>query len=79
MIEFSDHVLRKMEQRKLHKEWILQVLNKPEQEKESYGDRTIAYRKIGKLYLAVVFKKEGTQITVITAHWEKGYTMKREV
>ena len=79
MIELSDHAVRKMEQRHLKKEWVLQVLDKPDEQRESYGDRIIAYRKIGKLYLAVVYKKEGTQITVITAHWEKGFTIKKEV
>ena len=79
MIEFSDHALRKIEQRHLKKEWVLQVLDKPDQQKESYGSRVIAYRKIGKLYLTVVYKKEKTMVTIITAHWEKGFVKKKEV
>jgi len=33
----------------------------------------VAYRKIGRLYLAVIFVEEDKNLVVITAHWEKGF------
>lgn len=79
MIAFSDHALRKMGQRNLTKEIVLRGMSKPDEERESYDNRRIAYRKIGKLYLAVVYIREKSILTVITAHWEKGFTPTKEV
>lgn len=79
MVVFSDHALRKMEQRHLKKEWALAVLDKPDHVTQSYGGRTIAYKKIEKLYLAVVYTKEEASLVVITTHWEKGFKLKKEV
>lgn len=39
----------------------------------------IAYKKIEKLFLAVVSIKEDGNIVVITAHWEKGFKLIKEV
>lgn len=79
MVVFSDHVLRKMEQRQLKKEWVLAVLDKPDHVTQGYWGRTIAYKKIEKLYLAVVYTIEEGSFVVITTHWEKGFKLKKEV
>lgn len=76
MVEFTDHARRKIKQRNLKEVWIREVLEKPDSTKPSYGNRKIAYRKIGKLYLAVIFIEEGQNLVVITAHWEKGFKLK---
>lgn len=73
MIEFTLHANRKIKQRSLKKAWIRATLEKPEFLVPSYGDRKIAYKKIGKLYLAVIFIEEENNLIVITAHWEKGF------
>lgn len=78
MVVFSDHALRKMEQRHLKKEWVLAVLDKPDYVAKGYSERMIAYRKIEKLYLAVVYTKENGSFIVVTAHWEKGFKPKKE-
>lgn len=78
MIEFSDHALRKMEQRHLKKEWVLQALDTPNHEAPSYENRMVVYKQIEKLYLAVIYIKDKEKIVVITAHWEKGFKLKKE-
>ncbi len=79
MIVFSDHALRKMEQRHLKKEWVLEALGKPDHKSRGHENRMIAYKKIEKLFLAVVSIKEDGNIVVITAHWEKGFKPIKEV
>lgn len=76
MVKFTDHARRKIKQRNLKEVWVRKVLEKPDYTKPSYGNRKIAYRKIGKLYLAVIFVKEDDNLIVITAHWEKGFQPK---
>ncbi|MDP1723056.1 MAG: DUF4258 domain-containing protein [Candidatus Gottesmanbacteria bacterium] len=73
MIAFSDHALRKMQQRKLKKEWVLEALGEPDYSKPGHENRVIAFKKIEHLFLAVVYVKEDKNIVVITAHWEKGF------
>lgn len=79
MIVFSDHALRKMEQRHLKKEWVLMTLDTPDNKTSGHENRMIAYRKIDKLFLAVVSVKEDGNIVVITAHWKKGFKPIKEV
>lgn len=78
MIVFSDHALRKMEQRHLKKEWVFETLDKPDHTAVGHENRMIAYKKIEKLFLAVVFVKDEGNIVVITSHWEKGFQSKKE-
>ncbi|MEK9180585.1 MAG: DUF4258 domain-containing protein [Patescibacteria group bacterium] len=68
-IIFTKHAVLKTEQRRLSREKVQNVLREPEFIRPSYGNREIAYRKIGKHYLSVIFKKEKNAIVVITAHW----------
>lgn len=79
MIEFTHHAERKIKQRDLKKAWVRETLRNPEFTVSSYGDRRIAYKKIGKLYLAVVFVKEDRNLVVLTAHWEKRFKPLKEV
>ena len=78
MIEFTDHALRKMLQRNLKKAWVKETLNKPDYTYPSYQNREIAYKKIGKLFLAVVFIREENSIVVLTAYWDKSFKPKRK-
>lgn len=78
MIEFTDHAIRKMAQRNLKQAWVKETLNKPEYTYPSYQNREIAYRKIGKLYLVVVFIREEESLVVLTAHWDKGFKPKKK-
>ena len=73
MIQFTDHAERKIKQRNLKKAWIRKVVENPEYVVKSYGNRRVAYRKIGKLYLATVFVKEKNNLVVLTAHWDKAF------
>jgi len=78
MIEFTHHAERKIKQRNLKKAWVRETLKSAEFVIPSYGERRIAYKRIGKLYLAVVFVKEEKNLVVITAHWEKGFKPKED-
>lgn len=69
MIVFTKHAILKLEQRRIAREKVYSVLTNPEFVRPSYGSREVAYGKIGKNYLAVVFKKEKDGIVAITAHW----------
>lgn len=78
MIEFTDHANRKIKQRNLKKTWIRETLKKPEFVIPSYGERKVAYKKIGKLYLAVIFIEEDKNLIVLTTHWEKEFKPPKE-
>lgn len=67
-----------MDQRNLKKAWVTETLDKPEYTYPSHQNREIAYRKIGKLYLAVVFIREANNLIVLTAHWDKSFKPKKE-
>lgn len=73
MIEYTDLAERKIKQRQLKKKWIEITLQTPEYVHQSYSNRKIAYKKVNKLYLAVIFVKENRRIVIITAHWEKSF------
>ena len=69
MIIFSDHALAKLSQRNIPKTKVLEALKQPDQIFSSISDRKVAYKKIRKLYLKVVFIKEDLNIIVITQYW----------
>lgn len=73
MIEFTEHAKEKLLERKLKKKWIIETVTSPEFSISSYGKRRIAHKKIGKLYLAVIFVKESGKTVIITVHWDKGF------
>ncbi|KKS37320.1 MAG: hypothetical protein A3G49_01530 [Candidatus Sungbacteria bacterium RIFCSPLOWO2_12_FULL_41_11] len=69
-IIFSRHALLKLEHRNLTKEMVVAVITKP-----SYlilaGDKFHAYRRLGKLYLKVIFVRTTNVIIVLTQHFVK--------
>ncbi len=76
MIVFTEHSKAKMKQRNISKELIKKVLKNPDNILPSYGKRKIAHKKIGRLFLRVIFKKEKDKIIVITTHWIKKWRSK---
>ena len=48
-------------------------MERPDYILPSYADRMRAYKKFGKLYLKVVFRRERDDIVVITQHWEEKF------
>lgn len=69
MIVFTRHALLKLQQRSVKKDLVIKTLEKPERAFPTYGKRIAAFRKFGRLYLKVVFRKEGKNIVVITQYW----------
>lgn len=69
MIIFTQHALLKLQQRNIKKNLVIKTLNEPDTTFATYGDRVASFKKFGKLYLKVIFRKEGRNIVVITQHW----------
>ena len=78
MIEFTSHALRKITQRNLKKAWVRETIKNPEYVLSSYGNREIAYKKKGKLYLAVIFVREEGNLIVLTTYWDKRFKPPKE-
>ena len=78
MIEFTGHADRKIKQRNLKKALVKETLNKPDYVLPGYSNREISYKKIVKLYLAVVFVREEDKIIVLTAYWDKSFKSKKK-
>jgi hypothetical protein len=71
MVIFTSHSEAKLDERKLTRLQVLEVLDKPDKTMQSYGDRIASFKKLGKLYLKVIYKKEGRNLIIITQHWVK--------
>ena len=71
MIIFSQHALLKLEQRNISKLLVARTLASPDCEFDSCKNRNAIYKKFGKLYLKVIYKKEKGDIIIITQHWEE--------
>ena len=69
LIIFTKHALKKLQQRKIHKQFVHETIEKPDLVKQSYGFREELYKKFGKNYMEVVIKKFSTKTLVLTAHW----------
>ncbi|MBU3942983.1 DUF4258 domain-containing protein [Patescibacteria group bacterium] len=71
MIFFSEHALLKLKQRNIPRIFVEKALMFPDYDFPSYSDRNIVYKKIGKLYLKVIFTKKDDNLFIITQHWEE--------
>ena len=69
MIIFTEHSEQKLDERKLARLQVLEVLKKPDKTIKTYGNRIAAFKKFGELYLKVVYKREGKDAIIITQHW----------
>lgn len=72
-IIFSRHSLLKLGHRNISRGKVVQTLESPDYILPSYSDRMRAYKKFGKLYLKVIFKREKGDVLVITQHWEEKF------
>ena len=66
-IEFTRHALRKLAHRNIRKKNVIITILNPEKVILE-NNKFCAYRKFGKLYLKVVFRKLGVVIVVITQY-----------
>ena len=69
VIIFTDNVRLKLSQRGISEEYVIETMEKPDEERPSYSTRMVRYKKFRKLYLKVVFEKEHGDFIVITTHW----------
>ena len=72
-IVFSKHSLLKLGHRGVSREKVVRTLEIPDYILPSYADRMRAYKKFGKLYLKIVFKREKGDILVVTQYWEEKF------
>lgn len=73
MIIFTDHALLKLKQRGIKKDFVLKALIKPQYQFQSYGDRKVASKKFGNLYLKIIYREEDGNTIIITQHWDKQF------
>lgn len=71
MIIFTRHSLLKLKQREISRMLVRETINAPDVVFKSYANREVAYKKVKRRYLKVVFKKENKNIIIITQHWTK--------
>ena len=71
MIIFTQHSLVKLSQRDISKELVKKVVKSPDFIFKSYSNRKIAYKRLGRLYLKVIFRKENKNIIIITQYRTK--------
>jgi len=69
MIIFTEHSLLKLRQRKISKTRVIETIKNPDYTIKSYFNREIALKKFDKLYLKVIYKKEGKDIIIITQYF----------
>ena len=68
-IVFTKHAKIKLRHRRVEKKLVENALSSPDFFRPSYGNREVAYKKVGRSYLAVVFRRENGSYIVITEHW----------
>ncbi|MBU1043636.1 MAG: DUF4258 domain-containing protein [Candidatus Omnitrophica bacterium] len=66
---FTKHLIIKLRQRKINRQFILETIKNPDLVRSTYGLREELYRKFGKLYIEVIVMKRKEHIIVLTAHW----------
>lgn len=69
MIRFTRHADLKLRQRGITKGLVVKTLKNPNKVSQTYGNRTVAFKKFRNLHLKVIFRKKNNDIIVITQHW----------
>lgn len=67
-IQFSQHALRKIRDRKILIRTVEEVFEKPDGKFKSHN-RNVVYRKFANKYLLVVYEEDEKVINVITLFW----------
>ena len=75
MIIFTDHAKLKCKQRGIAQSLVTRTLKQPDAQRPSREDRRIAYKKFNKLFLKVVYRREGKDMVVVTQHWDQHFTL----
>jgi hypothetical protein len=68
-IIFTKHLIIKLAQRKINRQFVLETIKNPDLVRPTYGLREELYRKFGKLFMEVIVKKKNKHVIVLTAHW----------
>ena len=68
-IFFTKHLIIKLRQRKINRQFVLETIKNPDLMRPTYGLREEMYRKFGKLYMKVIVKKRKKHTIILTAHW----------
>lgn len=68
---FSEHALRKIEERDLDEIKIIETIKFPDYRESTRENRQLAEKNFGKLNLRVIFCREDSFIIIITAYWHE--------
>ncbi|MFA5791902.1 MAG: hypothetical protein WC884_02605 [Candidatus Paceibacterota bacterium] len=68
-IIFTKHLIIKLGQRKINRQFVIETIKNPDLTRSTYGLREELYRKFGKFYMKVIVMKRKEHIIVLTAHW----------
>lgn len=66
-VEFTRHALKKLKHRKLNEQYVIKTVLNPEK-LILENSKFCAFRKYGRLYLKVIFKRLGNVAIIITQH-----------
>lgn len=69
MIVFTHHAVLKLAQRNISKNLVIQTVRQPDQLTPTYRNRIAAFKRFGRRYLKVIFRKEGARGIIITQYW----------
>ena len=65
-VYFSRHARRQMKWRNISETETIAVLEQPDREEQSTGNRINAYRLLNDRFLKVTYKREGSDVVVVT-------------
>ena len=68
-IIYTEHAEDRISERGIKKEWVENVLKKPDKRKKGKGDKRIAVKSINSEKISVVYAVEGGNFIVVTAYW----------
>lgn len=71
MLEYSDHIQKRLKQRRISQEQIEETIHRPDKTEPSHGGRYLAQKEFYGRILQVVAVKEVGKIVLITVYWKK--------
>lgn len=67
-IKILNHARRRMQTYNVSEELVREAIDRPDSELESYGNRRIAQKKLGRYVLRIIYEYEGEEKIVVTVY-----------
>ena len=71
LIEYIEHALLRIKQRRIPKRVIEETIQIPDSKVNTYQNRIAAIKKYGDKFLKVIYEKDKNKTLVITAYWTR--------